>query len=61
MTYFTDSPFERMMMQKPSGRHETEALPPGHPCRGCEYYKGEICVGICWKEFFRTEIKAAKI
>jgi len=34
MKYFTDSPFERMMMETPSGRHETEDLPPSHPCWG---------------------------
>lgn len=46
MTYFTDSPYERMMMQKPAARRE----PPkkaARPCGDCPYYKGQPCVGIC--------------
>jgi len=59
--YFTNSPFERMMMDKPSGRPETESLPPGHPCRGCEYIKGGNCVGICWREFLKANADTAKL
>jgi hypothetical protein len=59
--YFTNSPYERMMVEKPTGMPETESLPPGHPCRGCYYYKGEKCVGICWREFLKASIKATKV
>jgi hypothetical protein len=59
--YFTNSPFERMMMEKPSGRPDMEALPPGHPCRGCEYIKDGTCVGICWWEFFKASVSTVKV
>lgn len=48
MTYFTDSPFERMMVQRP--RSNPGALPVSRPrgkCRGCGYHTGKPCVGIC--------------
>jgi hypothetical protein len=59
--YFTNSPYERMMMETPRGRPETEALPPGHPCRGCCYYKGEKCIGICWRTLLKDKVGAAKV
>ena len=57
MTRFTDSPFERMMTQKPEGRKKTSrkdtSFPPslskGHPCYGCGNY-GRPCVGFCHRE-----------
>jgi hypothetical protein len=52
--YFTDSPYERMM-QKPTAdrRPETERLPPGSPCRGCSFAPDGVCLGICWRKFFK--------
>lgn len=51
MTYFTDSPFERMMVQRP--RHSPgpspDKKPPGK-CRGCGYNTGKPCVGVCLKK-----------
>ena len=43
---------ERMMQQKPTGRRvpEPPALPPDHPCYGCNYGMGRRCVGVCYKE-----------
>lgn len=38
MTRFTDSPYERMMVQIPTETREAHgppAFPPGHPCHGC--------------------------
>ena len=34
MTYFTDSPFERLMQQRPSGKKEMIPIryAAGHPC-----------------------------
>ena len=48
MTYFTNSPFERMMQQKPMGGRETcpSALPKNHRCYGCSSY-GRACFGLC--------------
>lgn len=51
MTYFTDSPYERMMQQKPSGGRDARppAAPKGHRCHGCSRY-GSGCVGICHRD-----------
>lgn len=51
MKYFTPSPFERLMMQKPKPRWEDEppTAPPGHPCHGCKRY-GLSCVHPCYRE-----------
>ena len=40
MPLFSNNPgLERMMQQKPTGRRvpEPPALPPDHPCYGCNY------------------------
>ena len=53
MTWFTDSPFEKMMTQKPHGRHRDDKPPvPRSPaCVGCPYNKGLApCVGYCIKK-----------
>ena len=44
MTYFTDNPLERMMMQKPRGGRDAR-----HRCHGCSRY-GSGCVGICHRD-----------
>lgn len=51
MTFFTDSPFERMMTQKPrQGREETPpSLPKDHRCYGCSNY-GACCTGTCHRD-----------
>ncbi|MEE1173094.1 MAG: hypothetical protein U0K87_12145 [Ruminococcus sp.] len=52
MTRFTDSPFERMMMQKPCGgmtSHHKPALPKNHPCYGCPYVE-QGCMGVCYRD-----------
>lgn len=50
MTFFTDSPFERMMVQRPrKGREKPRApAPEGHHCHGCARY-GEGCVLPCYR------------
>lgn len=51
MRYFTDSPFERMMMQIPRHRQEPQskpALSKGHPCHGCKRF-GENCSLPCYR------------
>ena len=54
MTWFTDSPFEKMMTQKPgSGQHRDNALPVPHSpaCNGCPYSRGQApCIGYCIKK-----------
>ncbi len=51
MTRFTDSPYERMMTQKPSGGGKPHriTLPKTHPCYGC-VFANQVCVGICHRE-----------
>ena len=56
MTYFTDSPYERMMTQKPETAREAlvpPALPPDHPCYGCDYGRNGPCIGICYKKLMK--------
>lgn len=53
MTRFTNSPYEMMMTQKPTGRIKKSCpspLPQNHPCYGCGNYTGQPCVGICQRE-----------
>lgn len=54
MTYFTDSPFERMMVQKPEPVRrqgaQTPAAVPGNKCYGCAYGRDRPCAGVCMKK-----------
>jgi hypothetical protein len=55
--YFTNSPYERMMMQRPKERREETppaALPPSHPCFGCDRYKNGCCAGPCYRDLIIT-------
>jgi len=51
LTYFTQSPFERMMVQRPqSERKETRIiLAADHPCHGCKRY-GQGCIKPCYRD-----------
>ncbi len=49
MTLFTDSPFEKMMIQKPD-YCKREKSPPelsSLRCAGCPYKGQSLCVGYC--------------
>ncbi len=60
MSYFTDSAFERMMVQKPTHRKERKVeAPKGHLCHGCERY-GMYCVHPCHREAQAKAEKAVK-
>lgn len=62
MTRFTDSPYERIMTQKPAmGREAREppALPPDGPCRGCCYGRDAPCLGICYKKLLKGSVAHA--
>ena len=54
MTWFTDSPYEKMMTQKPGhGRHGDDTPPVSRSpaCTGCPYHKGLApCIGYCIKK-----------
>lgn len=49
---FTDSPFEKMMRQKPRAMRPAPIPkpPPGSPCQGCAYWQGVPCVGVCYRD-----------
>ena len=50
MTFFTDSPFEKMMIQRPTGRREpTPPVPVSPACASCPYRGQAPCVGYCLK------------
>lgn len=59
MTYFTDSPFERMMTQRPrqSPGPSANKRPPGsYPeCRRCPYGAAKPCVGVCVKQLLEEQ------
>lgn len=52
MTLFTDSPFEKMMIQKPDyGKREKSPPELFSPrCTGCPYKGQSPCVGYCLKQ-----------
>ena len=51
---FTDSPFEKMMKQKPRPQAPAPAKPPrGSRCSGCPYWRGIGCVS-CYRELIPT-------
>ena len=51
---FTDSPFEKMMKQKP--RPQAPSIPKaprGSRCSGCPYWRGIRCVS-CYRELLKA-------
>lgn len=57
MTYFTDSPYERMMTQKPKeqrGNHPPASV--STKCKGC-HYRQPSCVGGCIKKVTQPNSK----
>lgn len=49
MTLFTNSPYEKMMIQKPGYQKRDNATPADIPprCRGCPDLGQSPCVGYC--------------
>jgi len=59
MTYFTDSPYERMMQEVPRTRREDEVppvAPANKPCKECRY-KRPVCIGVLCKYWKRNHVK----
>ena len=51
MTFFTDSPFEKMMIQRPNGRREpTPPVSVSPACASCPYRGQAPCVGYFLKQ-----------
>lgn len=61
MTFFTDSPYERMMVQKPQYRQEEQPpVPPkDHRCYGCSYY-GTCCAATCYRDLVTSKDKKSE-
>lgn len=58
MMRFTDSPYEALMRRNRGPTPDSprlEALPEGHPCRGCAFRTGGPCVGNCYKKLLKGE------
>ena len=49
MTLFTNSPYEKMMIQKPGYQNRDKSPPADVPpcCRGCPYLGQSPCIGYC--------------
>lgn len=49
MTFFTDNPLERMMIQKPEDGKREKSPPASFPrrCEGCPYKGQAPCIGYC--------------
>ena len=58
---FTNSPYEKMMKEKPRPpRRGTVSKPPkGSPCRNCGYWNGTPCVGVCYRDVIISREKEA--
>lgn len=50
MKYFTDSPYERMMMQKPSTRPRAKGIAAKAGCKGCGYGEKGPCIALCMRK-----------
>ena len=47
---FTDSPYERLMKERPASEPEKSSLAPkGSPCYRCPYWRGIACV-YCFRQ-----------
>lgn len=54
MTTFTNSPFERMMQEKPrySPEPQDTGLPADHPCSHCSY-EANCCRTACYRKLLK--------
>lgn len=59
MTLFTDSPYEKMMMQKPEDGKRDKSPPASCPprCAGCPYRGQSPCIGYCIRKLENTNSK----
>lgn len=51
MTFFTDNPLVKMMIQKPDGRRDNAPPVSRSPaCASCPYKGQSSCIGYCLKQ-----------
>ena len=57
MTFFTDNPLERMMIQKPEDGKRGKSPPASFPprCEGCPYKGQAPCIGYCIRKIKEHE------
>lgn len=57
MTYFTDSPYERMMIQKPENGKREKSPSASFPrrCEACPYKGQAPCIGYCIRKIKDNE------
>ena len=58
---FTNSPYEKMMKEKPRPprRGAVSKPPKGSPCQGCGCWNGAPCVGVCYRDMTISRKKGA--
>ncbi len=49
MRYFTDSPYERLMMERPYAGNREKAEPAEFPCGRCGYGAAKPCIAVCMR------------
>ena len=59
MTLFTDSLYEKMMIQKPEDGKRDKSPPASFPprCAGCPYRGQSPCIGYCIRKLENTNSK----
>ena len=57
MRYFTDSLYERMMMQKPSTRPRAKDTAAKAGCEGCGYGEKSPCIAVCMRKLTAPDRK----
>ena len=55
--WFTESHLEKIMVKRPGGQRGIPPPVPPVACRGCSYWKGQPCVGVCLKEIMEEKRK----
>lgn len=55
MTLFTDSPYEKMMIQKPEDGKRDKSPPASFlpRCAGCPYQGQSPCIGYCIRKLLK--------
>lgn len=58
MTLFTNSPYEKMMIQKPEDRKRDKSPPASFSprCAGCPYMGQSPCIGYCIKQVQQKKV-----
>ncbi len=59
MNNFTDSPFERMMKERPHPCVDVPRRPkPGTLCCRCSFWRGTPCMNVCYRKLMAAVNRA---